>query len=386
MTLLELFEKHPYDRAKHGSKEQYYAIISNMSGGTNTPGSVGARYRSIRQWQTVRQMTDKNGEIIHEVKIAVPNDEIEDLTGFEPVGLTTNPHGGQWVRYKKEQKTFEDLKDELIAEMQKHAPKYPVIKRTKIKDAHLLVVDPADIHIGKLAKAFESGDEQSNSLIVRRVIEGVEGLINKAQGFPIDKILLVIGNDILHVDNPKRTTTSGTPQDTDGMWYENFLLAKKLYVDIIEMLLSISDVRVMYNPSNHDYQSGFFLADTLATWFRHSKNVTFDVSISHRKYDVYGENVIGTTHGDGAKDSDLPLLMAQECKKWSECKHRYFYTHHIHHKKSKDYGSVCVESLRSPSGTDSWHHRNGYQHSPKAVEAFIHHKEHGQICRITHIF
>jgi hypothetical protein len=32
------------------------------------------------------------------------------------------------------------------------------------------------------------------------------------------KILFIGGNDILHVDTPKRTTTSGTSQDTDGMW------------------------------------------------------------------------------------------------------------------------------------------------------------------------
>ena len=63
-----------------------------------------------------------------------------------------------------------------------------------------------------------------------------------------------------------------------------------------------------------------------------------------------------------------------------------FYIHHIHHKKSKDYMSVCVEALRSPSGTDSWHHRNGYQHSPKAIEGFLHHAEHGQVARFNHLF
>jgi len=42
--------------------------------------------------------------------------------------------------------------------------------------------------------------------------------------------------------------------------------------------------------------------------------------------------------------------------------------------------------MRSPSGTDGWHHRNGYVGSPKAVEGFLHCKEHGQIARITHIF
>jgi hypothetical protein len=48
--------------------------------------------------------------------------------------------------------------------------------------------------------------------------------------------------------------------------------------------------------------------------------------------------------------------------------------------------SVCVEALRTPSGTDSWHSRNGYEHAPKAVEAFIHDKNNGQIARITHLF
>jgi hypothetical protein len=60
--------------------------------------------------------------------------------------------------------------------------------------------------------------------------------------------------------------------------------------------------------------------------------------------------------------------------------------HHVHHKLSKDYQGVTVESLRSASGTDSWHHRAGYQYAPKAIEGFIHHKRHGQVARLSHIF
>ena len=291
------------------------------------------------------------------------------------------------INVKNNKDDISSLKDEIIDEMKDYSPIYPELKRNKIKDAHLLVIDPADIHVGKLASSFETGEAYDNQIAIKRVKEGVQGLLDKSAGFNIDKILFIIGNDILHIDSPRRMTTSGTPQDTDGMWYDNFLLAKQLYVDVIEMLLPLADVHVQYDPSNHDYTHGFFLADTIRTWFRNNKNVTFNTSIAHRKYFVYGANLIGTTHGDGAKEQDLPLLMAQEASKnWGDCNHRYFYTHHIHHKKSKDYGSVCVESLRSPSGTDSWHARNGYQHSPKAVEAFIHHPVHGQICRITHLF
>jgi hypothetical protein len=251
----------------------------------------------------------------------------------------------------------------------------------------LLVVDPADIHIGKLCEAFETGEDYNNQIAVKRVKDGVQGILDKCTGFNIDKILFIGGNDILHIDTPRRTTTAGTPQDTDGMWYSNFLIAKQLYVDILETLLSVADVHFTFNPSNHDYTHGFFLADVIQTWFRGCDNITFDCSIAHRKGYLYGKNLIGTTHGDGAKHGDLPLLLATEFPhEWSISKHRYVYTHHVHHKTSKDIMSVCVESLRSPSGTDSWHHRNGYQHSPKAVEAFIHHKDFGQVCRISHIF
>jgi hypothetical protein len=279
-----------------------------------------------------------------------------------------------------------DLYRDIIEDMKSYAPNYSAYVRQKYTDGHLLVIDPADVHIGKLCSAFEAGESYNNQIAVQRVLSGVDGILNKTSSFNIDKILFVIGNDILHIDNPKRTTTSGTPQDTDGMWHSNFLIAKQLYVDIIEKLMCIADVEVVFNPSNHDYTNGFFLAQLIETHFRNCENVNFDCSISHRKYFTYFNNLIGTTHGDGAKQQDLPLLMANESKDWVNCKHKYFYVHHFHHKISKDYMSVCVESLRTPSGTDSWHHRNGYQHAPKAVEGFIHDKNNGQVARITHLF
>jgi len=279
-----------------------------------------------------------------------------------------------------------DLKESIIADMQQYSPKYPVINYPTITDPHLLVLDPADIHINKLCSAFETGDAYNTETAVKRVKEGVTGILQKSQPYNIEKILFIIGNDILHTDNPKSTTTSGTFQDTEMMWYDAFKVAFKLYVDIIEMLLTVAPITIQYDPSNHDYLVGFLLAQGIEAWFRNNENIKFNVTIAHRKYFRYGKNLIGTTHGDGAKETDLALLMAHESKDWNECKHRYFYVHHIHHKKSKDYMSVCVEALRSPSGTDSWHHRNGYQFSPKAVEGFIHHPEYGQISRITHLF
>jgi len=286
----------------------------------------------------------------------------------------------------QDERDLETLRDRLIDSLKDYTPKYKTIKRTKSARPKLFVFSPADIHIGKLCSAFETGEDYNNQIAVKRVLDGCNALLDELANTNIDKILFVIGNDILHIDNAKRMTTGGTPQDTDGMWFDNFIIAKQLYIDVIELMMIKADVHVVFNPSNHDYTNGFFLAKLIEAHFRDSKNVTFDCSISHRKYFKYGNNIIGTTHGDGAKENDLALLMAHESKDWQNCKHRYFYIHHFHHKISKDYMSVCVEALRSPSGTDSWHHRNGYQHAPKAVEGFIHDYDHGQISRLTHLF
>lgn len=283
---------------------------------------------------------------------------------------------------------FEQFYKDLLSELSELPNKPKTFSRQRLveDEAYLLVVDPCDAHINKLADSYETGEDYNSQIAVQRVKEGVEGILEKTKGFPIDKILFIAGNDILNIDTPKRTTTSGTPQDTDVNWYRGFLMAKELYIDVLKRLLEVGDVHFVHNPSNHDWQHSWFLADVIQTYFKDCSNITFDCTLMHRKYFTYGKNLIGSTHGDGAKQSDLPLLMAHESEDWSKCKHKYVYSHHVHHKSAKDYMGVCVESLRSPSSADGWHSRNGYQHSPQAIEGFLHSKEHGQIARITHIF
>ena len=139
--------------------------------------------------------------------------------------------------------------------------------------------------------------------------------LKKASGFEIEKILFIIGNDVLHVDNANKSTTTGTPQDIDGSWHKNYIIARDVYIEAINMLLEVADVHIVHNPSNHDFISGFMLADSIYCWFRKSENVTFNVTNKHRKYYKYGRNLISSSHGDGAKMADMPLLMANEANK-----------------------------------------------------------------------
>jgi len=292
---------------------------------------------------------------------------------------------------KNKELTVEDTFEPILEHLKEYSPKFEKIKREKVTDPHCLIIDPSDVHVGKYASKEETGEHYDIQKAVDQVDEGIDGILNKAFGFNIDKVIFVIGNDCLHIDTPKRTTTSGTPQDTSGMWHEAFTAAKEMYIRAIERILPYSDVEIVFNPSNHDYMSGFMLAQTIEAYYRFSKNVKFDTSIAHRKYTKYGNNMIATSHGDGAKLDQVPLLMATEQPQmWNDCFFRYGYLHHIHHNQrhkfmsAKDFIGVTIEYLRTPSPSDSWHHRNGYVGAKKAIEAFIHSFDNGQVARLTH--
>ena len=143
-------------------------------------------------------------------------------------GIDINSISHYWYKSKKFSifaKPNEFTKDEFLKSIEdlisKYSPKYPSIDYPKREDGHLLIINPADVHIGKYADALETGEEYNVEIAKNRVREGVKGILRNAEGFNIDKILFCIGNDILHTDNTMGSTTRLTPQDTDGKWYRH---------------------------------------------------------------------------------------------------------------------------------------------------------------------
>lgn len=290
-------------------------------------------------------------------------------------------------RFKTEDISEKILYDRVVETLNGSGPKATDISPVKKTGRYCLVIDPADVHIGKLAAAYQTGDSYNSATAVQRVVEGVSGILSHASSYDVDQIVLVIGNDIVHVDGPKNTTTKGTPQDVDGLWWQSAETAINVYKQLITTLRTKANVHIMYNPSNHDYMIGYFVARVLKAYFSNDAGTTWDSDLKHRKYFQFGNNLIGTSHGDGAKMDNLPLLMANDVPKmWGEAPLRYMYIHHFHSKAGKDYPGVTVEAIRSPSGTDNWHHISGYQYAKKAVEGFVHDYENGQVAHFTHLF
>jgi hypothetical protein len=308
-----------------------------------------------------------------------------------------------------------DLVRESVQEGIEKRPKFEKRKHDE-QGEHLLVIDLADVHFLKLCVETETGYTYNRDVARHRVIEGTKALLRKAKGHGIYKILFVLGNDILHVDNARNTTTSGTFQDSDGTVFQGYKDARMALTDAILQCSKVADVDLVHCMSNHDWIMGWTLSQTISSVLDTHPNINatdYNMSEAHRKYYRFGSNLIGLSHGDGAKEEKLYGVMVKEARSHiSECKNLYWLLHHVHHKVRKKRGDnrpflsekdhngmsvnilgqpniegeqIDIEYVRSPSPPDGWHDRNGYVNR-QAVECFIYHPYDGQTTRFTEWF
>jgi predicted phosphodiesterase len=276
---------------------------------------------------------------------------------------------------------LEDLHHDFI----NHSPK--AIKRTFSDGDYMLEVNIFDLHFGKLCWNGETGEDYDTKIASKRFHQAIDDLITKSQHYKLKKILFPIGNDFFNSDGKENQTSNNTPQDEDLRWMKTFRNGRKLIVEGIEKLMQVADVEVVVVQGNHDFERSYYLGDSLEAWFRNNKNVTINNEATPRKYVQFGQNLIGLTHGNNEKTSDLPLLMASEKKKmWSDTKFHEWHLGHLHHKKQFQFQSVAeqkgctIRFMRSLSGTDAWHNLKGYVQNIQSAESFIWHKTDGLVC------
>lgn len=265
----------------------------------------------------------------------------------------------------------------------KRAPKYPVLKPKKLTDRHLHAIDIADLHLGK----DDIGHAYSLDVARERAEKAVQSLLDRGSGYNIDQFLLPVGNDVLHVDGKANTTTGGTPQQVNAHWTEMWEAGFHMYVSIIERLGQVAPVHIVYNRANHAEHLEWTLVKAVQARLTGMKHATWDINRLDRSCYVYGNNFIGTVHGDKAKLEKLPALFSVDYpREWGiagTATMREILVHHVHHgsetvfKPSKDYPGIRVNTMRSLSPTDDWHHDAGYIGVPRSVESIVYHKEFG---------
>jgi hypothetical protein len=119
----------------------------------------------------------------------------------------------------------------------------------------------------------------------------------------------------------------------------------------------------------------------MAFYFHDEPRVIVDRGTSLYKFMRFGKNLIASHHGHGAKQADLPLLMAVDrAEDWAATEHRVWHVGHFHHKSLKEHPGCDVEVHRTLAGTDAWHAGKGYR-SKRDMQVIIYDRELGEVQR-----
>ena len=255
----------------------------------------------------------------------------------------------------------------------------PVKIEAASRESYLYEISMPDLHIGKLAWAAETGDEDYDSDIACKLFEqAFRELVVKAPKNQIDRILLPLGNDLFNVDSLSRETTGGTPQDEDGRWQKTFTAGVDLLSKAIEELALIAPVDVVMVQGNHDTQRSFYLGEALRNRFYNHRAVTINNNPTFRKYYTYGKNLIGFTHGDKEGVLKLPNLMAKEQRAlWSATTFHEWHLGHLHTEINHTINGCNVRYLSSLSSADAWHAGKGFVGNTRRAEGFLYKKSGG---------
>lgn len=271
------------------------------------------------------------------------------------------------------------LAAEIIAEMGAHAPVYtrPTYDEPA-GERHLLEVCLMDLHAGMYAWGEETGDSDYDTDIARELArKAVAQIIARASGFPVDRIVLPLGNDLAHADRTNDgaggVTRKGTSVDVDGRRARLLRMVRIIMVETIDALRMVAPVDVIPVAGNHDEETILALAEIVSAWYRNDPAVSVDLSPKARKYYRYGTTLIGYTHGHNGKPQDLPLIMATEAPEdWAATTWREWHTAHLHRKSEsvQEHSGVRTRVMPSLAPTDAWTASQGYSHQ-RAAEAYL---------------
>lgn len=298
-----------------------------------------------------------------------------------------------WLKRPAERALAANLRAEILAELKSEAPVPRPLRVPALQDTDVLLeLSVPDLHIGKYAWAEETGQDYDANLAIAGFREAVNDLLDQVAHYPVARILLPVGNDLLHIDGIHHMTTGGTPQDTDTRYLRVFRLARRLLTETIERLRAIAPVDVLIVPGNHDQVSCFLLGDALECRFHNYEDVQIDNRASLRKYYEWGLTLLGFTHGNEEKQDALPSLMAGEQRDaWGRTRFAEWHTGHQHRRKevrfistNEDRGAV-IRQLPSLSATDAWHAKRGYTGQQLGAQAHIYMRDRGHRAFFEHL-
>lgn len=319
-------------------------------------------YRARRLLRLATHGEDQPEAFLHETKV--------DPNAWDVERLLLNKWGAPGQEQKQIKVWLRRKEDDTLEEIKRSLADNPPIRRVEPAKAgsKLALLSIFDLHVGMLAWGREVGENYDTNVALERMFAGASYLLNQLPN-DTERIIIPVGNDILHADTHDNTTTAGTRVDVDSRWQKAFTeVASALIRGPISWAAEIAPVHIVIVPGNHDYQRAFYLGEVLK-WYYEGRglSVSVDNSPRLRKYVSWGKVLLGFTHGAWVKVDALPMIMAQEAaQEWGRTLWREWIIGHFHRKREVRYvptiehGGVRVRVMPALTSTDAWHYQQGF--------------------------
>lgn len=318
-----------------------------------------------------------------------PVPEVFNVKGYSAYYGPDGERRGHWIKTdRSKDEMYQDLKDH----MEELAQELPILNKKSFQkpvESSLLAVYPlGDPHIGLLTYKPETGQNWDLTIAEKTFLPMFDRLVKAAP--PCEEALIIDLGDFWHYDAmDQRTVRSGHKVDADGRPSKMVRTGYRILLQMIESALGQHKrVHVKIMPGNHDDLGSIFLRVSLAHVYQNEPRVIVDPSPNVFQYFIWGDNLIGIHHGDKAKLTDLPLVMASDMpEEWGNSKHRYWYVGHFHHDSTRQFAGKelhgCkVETFRSIIAAEAYAHEAGYR-AGQDGKVLILHEKHGEIQRHT---
>lgn len=192
-------------------------------------------------------------------------------------------------------------------------------------------------------------------------------ILEKIESRHWDEILFVVGQDLLHNDNFRGQTASGTYIDKVDM-EKAFDEALSFYSTLMHKAIEKSNrTKAIYVKGNHDESMSYGLFRVLKATF---PEIVFDSSLKQRKAFVWEKVFIGLSHGDKGATRILENFISEFGKLIANAEVKEVHLGHLHTEKAKDQFGIMQRTLTTANKTDDWHDDNGFIGSNKRFQIF----------------
>lgn len=241
-----------------------------------------------------------------------------------------------------------------------------------------LVLPIVDLHYGML-NSLGNDSNSYNRLNAKQIFNYVvKNVTDRTQDIFFEKVYFIIGNDMLNVDNKQKTTTKGTPQDTDGFIENHIVEVTNLLLGAIEYLRNlpnIKEIEIINVPGNHDNLTSFGISNTLRVLYDGCNDVSVDYENRPRKYKVFGNTLLGFSHDLNVKNVN-DIIQADARSLLADTTNTVYFLAHLHHEYALDKSGTDVRRLPTVSALSNWSFENGYS-SRRKCQSFIIEKLYG---------